>query len=836
MNRLLDNWQHDPAIANNITHFSTQPARTAQSSPLPGELEPALKDYLVSNGIDQLYTHQLQSWLEIGEGKDIVIVTGTASGKTLCYNLPFFQTALTNTADTALYLFPTKALAQDQKKNMDAFTASCCQPDTLFSGIYDGDTPSSQRTQIRTTARAILTNPDMLHVSILPHHTLWASFFKNLRYVIIDEIHVYRGVFGSHVANVLRRLQRIAHFYGANPQFILTSATIANPRELAAGLIGKPVTVIDQDGAPTGTHHFLMYNPPIIHDLLGIRAGVRQETIHLVKGLFSSSVQTIIFARSRLQVELIVKELREIFAGSAQSIRGYRSGYLKTERREIEKDLREGKAEVVVSTNALELGIDIGSADAVIMAGYPGSIASTTQQSGRAGRRSGTSAAVLVASASPLDQFLIAHPEFLTQSSPEHALVNPDNLLILLNHIKCAIFELPFGENEGFGNVPAETVQEILELLTASNFAYTSGDKVFWVADHYPSANISLRSASTKTIQLRSDSGSSMSLIGEIDEQSAYFLTYPGAVYIHEGQSYLVQDLNIEVNEARLSMADVDYFTVPQSEVTITEVEKKETSPVPGGLKHTGEILVTSQVIGFKKISWSTHQILEVNPLEMPRQEMQTVAYWLSIEPDSVQKLQEDGHWKNDQNDYGAQWPRIRKLVMVRDQFTCQSCGRKEDTQSHHVHHIVPFRNFVNPQAANQLDNLITLCPVCHHRAETSVRMRSGLSGLGYILHHLAPLYLMCDHNDLGLHIDPESPLTEGNPVVVIYDQIPDGIGLSETVFDLHQTLLSSAKDLILHCQCDDGCPSCIGPAGEQGVGGKVETLALIRVLLGEHQ
>ena len=600
-------------------------------------------------------------------------------------------------------------------------------------------------------------------------------------------------------------------------------------------MIEKPVSVIDQDGAPTGTHHFIIYNPPIIHDLLGIRAGVRQEAIHLAKGLFRSSVQTIIFARSRLQVELIIKELREKYAGSEQAIRGYRSGYLKTERREIENDLREGNAQIVVSTNALELGIDIGSADAVIMAGYPGSIASTTQQSGRAGRRSGTSAAVLVASASPLDQFLVAHPEFLTESSPEHALINPDNLLILLNHLKCAIFELPFSHNENFGSVPAETIQEILELLTASNLAYTSADKTFWVADHYPSANISLRSASAKTIQLRADTDSQRSLIGEIDEQSACFLTYPGAIYIHEGQSYLVEDLNPKINEAQLSIVDVDYFTVPQTEVTITEIEKKETASVPGGQKHTGELLVTSQVIGFKKISWTTHQVLEAKPLEMPRQEMQTVAYWLSIDPEAVQKLLDEGLWKNNQNDYGPHWPRIRKLVRARDQFTCQACGRKEEAASHHVHHIVPFRNFVNPQAANQLDNLITLCPACHQRAETSVRMRSGLSGLGYILHHLAPLYLMCDQNDLGLHVDPESPLTDGNPTIVLYDHIPDGIGLSEAVFDLHHTLLESARGLIRSCPCDDGCPSCIGPAGEQGIGAKEETLALIRSLLGEQ-
>jgi len=647
-------------------------------------------------------------------------------------------------------------------------------------------------------------------------------------------MHIYRGVFGSHVANVIRRLQRISHFYGSSPQFVLTSATIANPKDLANNLIEKQVTVIDEDGAPTGTHHFMIYNPPIVHELLGIRAGVREESIHLVKDLTACEVQTILFARSRLQVELIVKELREKYQKSERKIRGYRSGYLKTERREIEKDLREGNAQIVVSTNALELGIDIGSADAVIMAGYPGSIASTTQQSGRAGRRSGVSAAVLVAASSPLDQFLVAHPEFLTESSPERALINPNNLLILLNHLKCSVFELPFGENENYGTVPIELIHEILELLTASNLAYTSGKKIFWVTDQYPASNISLRSASSKTIQLRSDSGSHNSLIGEIDEHSAYRLAHPGAIYIHEGQSYLVNDLMIDINEAQVSPVAIDYFTIPQSEVTITEIEQKQTAPIAGGRKYQGEILVTSQVIGYKKISWSTHDILEKISLEMPKQELQTIAYWLSLDAESFQKLQDDGAWKNTQNDYGSNWSRIRKLVRSRDQFTCQVCGCKEKARPHHdVHHIVPFRNFTNPQLANQLDNLITLCPACHHRTEIKVRMRSGLSGLGYVLHHLAPLYLMCDINDLGLHTDPESPLASGSPAIILYDQIPDGIGLSETIYDIHHSLLESAYDLVATCRCQDGCPSCIGPAGEQGSGGKIETLALIRAFLG---
>lgn len=836
-NHLIAAWRNTPSIADHIAYWQTTPPRLAQVVPLPTDMHPLLKDYLVGKGVHDLYAHQQESWQAIRQGNHTVIVTGTASGKTLCYNLPIFQQALVDADATALYLFPTKALAQDQKKNLDDFfqyaSTALNQTNQLFSGIYDGDTPSSQRTQIRTSARLILTNPDMLHLSILPHHTLWAPFFRNLRFVVLDEMHTYRGVFGSHVANVLRRLKRILNFYGAFPRFVLTSATIANPQELAQNLIESPVLLVDQDGSPAGGRHFMIYNPPIVHDVLGIRASVREEAVRLMKGLTSHDVQTILFARSRRQVEMILRELRDRFPAAERSIRGYRSGYLKNERREIEHDLRQGQARVVVSTNALELGIDIGSADAVLMAGYPGSIASTTQQAGRAGRRTGDSLAVLIASATPLDQFLVSHPEYLTKNSPERALINPNNLLILLNHLKCSFFELPFSANEKYGNVPPDMLKEILDLLVSANLAHAADEKYYWIADQYPSAQISLRSTSAATIQLRSTSPAGLLLIGEIDESSAYWLAHPDAIYLHEGQSYRVDELNVTDNQALLSPVEVDYFTIPQTEVTISEVEKKLGSPVAGGQKNFGEILVTSQVIGYKKISWTTFEILEKLPLEMPKQDLRTLAYWLELAPEHVARLLDAGLWKDDPNQYGPRWESIRRLVRARDQFTCQVCGAVEQGAAHHVHHIVPFRNFQNPEQAHRLDNLITLCPGCHQRAETSVRMRSGLAGLGYALHHLAPLYLMCDINDLGVHIDPASPLTAGNPAVILYDLIPDGMALAENIYDLHFTLLESAEELIATCPCQDGCPACVGPAGEQGRGGKAETLALVRVYLG---
>lgn len=836
--RLIEDWRRDPNIAGNIAFWQNLPARAAQYAELPLDLDPRLREFLLSENIEALYSHQAESWQAIDAGKNVVIVTGTASGKTLCYNLPILQTALQNPHATALYLFPTKALAQDQKTNIDKFlefyAARFPQDEKLHSGIYDGDTPSNQRTRIRTAARLVLSNPDMLHLSILPHHTLWAPFLENLRFVVLDEMHIYRGVFGSHVANVIRRLKRIFLFYGVSPQFVMTSATIANPQELAQNLVEEDVEVISRDGSPFGGRHFIIYNPPIVQEVLGVRASVREEAVRLLKTLAARDVQTLLFARSRRQVEMVLRELREKLPESRQTIRGYRSGYLKQERREIESDLRQGKARIVVATNALELGIDIGSADAVVMAGYPGSIASTTQQAGRAGRRTEVSLAALIAAASPLDQFLVTHPEYLTDNSPEKALINPNNLLILLNHLKCSLFELPFGKQEGYGKVPLELIRELVELLLAANLSYASGDKYFWVADQYPSAAISLRSTSASTIQLQVRSGGQTLLVGEVDQNSAFWLVHPDAIYLHEGQSYKVDELNIAENQALLSPVNVEYFTIPQTEVSIKEIEKKQSVDVPGGVKNYGEILVTSQVTGFKKISWNTYEILEKLPLEMPAQELRTVAYWLTLNAEHMADLQSAGLWKNDTNDYGPSWPRIRRLVRSRDQHTCQVCGRVEHDQEHHVHHITPFRNFTNPDLANQLDNLITLCPGCHQRAEASVRMRSGLSGLGYVLHHLAPLYLMCDINDLGSHVDPTSPLAEGNPAIVLYDMIPDGIGLAEAIFEIDSVLLESALDLVSVCQCLEGCPACVGPAGENGSGGKVETLALLRVYLGK--
>ncbi len=504
---LLDYWKRDPETAPNLVAWRTLPARPAQTYPIPEDLPFPIRQALLASGFHSLYSHQLEAWMHSQAGENIILSTGTASGKTLAYNLPIFASLLQNQSARALYLFPTKALAQDQFSNLQSFNSNLTpDPSHLRPAIYDGDTPQKDRSAIRNNARIVLTNPDMLHTGILPHHTNWNEFFTNLHYVVIDEAHTYRGVFGSHVANVLRRLKRIANFYGARPQFILASATIGNPQELARRLIEEPVHLIDNDGSARGPRHFIIYNPPITDPALGLRKSSLLEGVRLAQDLLNQDVQSVVFARSRRSVEIILRYLQENqfllpnpqsqIENPPSSVRGYRSGYLPIQRREIEKGLREGTVKTVVATNALELGIDIGGLGAAILVGYPGTVASARQQAGRAGRGLESAAAVMIASASPLDQFLAHHPEYFFERSPEQALVNPDHLLILLEHLRCAMFELPFQKGEGFGLLPGEIVDEYLQFMLSNNEAHLSREKYYWMADQYPAANISLRSAS----------------------------------------------------------------------------------------------------------------------------------------------------------------------------------------------------------------------------------------------------------------------------------------------------------------------------------------------------
>lgn len=856
LSSLLSHWRADPDVGGNVIEWRTIPARPARYQPFPSDLHPSLVKALRELGIDALYTHQAQSWLHAKDGHNFVVVTGTASGKTLCYNLPVLDCLLRDLAARALYLFPTKALAQDQLSGLSGLfgeqinrsgekglsgNAKSYTTSTFSSAIYDGDTPAYLRPSIRANARLLLSNPDMLHTGILPHHTGWSTFFRDLRFVVIDELHTYRGVFGSHVANVIRRLKRVAAHYGAKPQFILTSATIANPVELAEWLVEEPVQLLDDDGSARGPRHILLYNPPVVNEELGIRRGTLSECTRLAKDLLAYHIQTILFAQTRRGVEVLLREVRERGGFGTEKneksipsshssnfpVRGYRSGYLPNQRREIERGLREGSIRAVTATNALELGIDIGGMGAAILAGYPGTIASTRQQMGRAGRGSDPSLAVLVASPNPLDQYLIHHPEYFFDRSPERALVNPDHLLILLGHLRCAAFELPFKDGEAYGSVDPQRLGEFLEFLLGEGVLHHSKKQYYWMAEQYPAQMVSLRSASPDTVVLQADEKA----VGIVDVPSASWMVHPGAVYLHEGQIYLVSSLDLEANRAQLTLSNLDYYTDPRRETTVALVDKLGEAIVPGGLKAYGEITVTTQVTGFRKIRWGTSENLGFEPLDLPPTTLQTTGYWLVLGDETVGMLKEEGLWSNAPNNYGPGWAALSQLVRTRDGFRCQKCGMGEKDRAHDVHHKIPFRAFASPEQANRLENLVTLCPACHRKAETAVRVRSGLAGLSFLLVNLAPLFLMCDPRDLGVHADPQSPLADGMPAVALYDQVPAGIGFSARLFEVHDELLQRAYEIVSTCPCSDGCPSCVGPGGEGGSGGKREASAIIKVL-----
>jgi DEAD/DEAH box helicase domain-containing protein len=863
---LLDLWKRDPDTAPNLVAWQTLPSRPAQTHPFPIDLPAPISQTLIADGIHSLYSHQLEAWTHSRNRENIILSTGTASGKTLAYNLPVISELIANPNARALYIFPTKALTQDQLStlgNLEPGTPALSKVEgwNLSAAIYDGDTPQKDRSAIRKNARIVLSNPDMLHTGILPHHTNWLEFFSNLKYIVIDEAHTYRGVFGSHVANVVRRLKRVARFYNAKPQFILASATIGNPQGLAEKLIEEPVHLIENDGSARGPRHFLIYNPPLTDKALGLRKSSLLEGVRLARELVNSNVQSVVFARSRRSVEIILSYLQgeltpdsnpeaplipyESLPNPRSFVRGYRSGYLPNQRREIEKGLRDGTIKTVVATNALELGIDIGGLGAAILVGYPGTVASARQQAGRAGRGLESAVAVLVTSANPIDQFLAHHPEYFFDRSPEQALINPDHLLILLEHLRCAMFELPFQKGEGFGDISSETVEEYLQFLVENNEAHVSNEKFFWMADQYPAANISLRSASPQGVVLQTITDDRPLTIGTVDGESALWMVHPGAIYLHEAQQYFVQDLNLEDHIARLKPIQSDYYTEPTRDTTVEVLSETAQATVPGGDKKWGELQVTTQVTGFRKRRWYTHETLGQEPLDLPPTDLQTTGYWVSLSEKTVTRLREAGAWTNDPNDYGPDWGKLREKVRARDGYKCQICGTPENTRQHDVHHKIPFRSFIRSalaegiaieqaiQRANRLDNLTTLCPSCHKQAEANVRMRSGLAGLAYVLGNLAPLFLMCDAGDLGTHIEPIESQNFGGPTVVLYDSVPAGIGFSEKLFEMHDELVTRALELVNECACEDGCPSCVGPGGENGYGGKLEALAILKELTG---
>lgn len=837
------------------------PARPARLA-VPGvTLSPLLLAALQERGVSAFYSHQAAAITAVLQGENVVVATGTASGKSLCYTVPVMQTLLGRPQARALYLFPSKALAHDQLAETTAVVDAGRLPIQVAG--YDGDTPRSQRSQIRKTGGILITNPDMLQSGILPYHTGWRSLFSELEYVVIDEIHSYRGVFGSHVANVLRRLQRICRFYGSNPRFICCSATIANPREHAERLVERPFTLVDEsvNGAPNGQKHFILYNPPLIDEVLGMRRSTILTARDAAAGFLAHEVQTVVFGRTRQTVELLLGYLRDEMAGRAQTetaVAGYRGGYLPLERRQIEAGLRSGAVRGVVATNALELGIDVGELDAAVLTGFPGSIASTWQQAGRAGRRAAQSAVILVAGASPLDQYICGHPRYLFGRSPEHALVNPDNLRIMANHLLCAAYELPFAEGEFYGRYGV--VDELLATLAEEGALHRSRGQYHYLGDGLPAHQFSLRTGGADTVVIQDMSAIQPLVIGELELESAPLLLHEGAIYTHQAATYLVEQLDWDGRIAQVRPVEVDYYTRAGLNSTITRLASEVEAEESGLLRAHGEVTAVTQATGYRKIKRYSHETLGFGEIHLPPLTLETTGYWLVFSEALTEQLISAGILLRP-NDYGPNWPAQRRLALARDGHRCQTCGaagfpapapeaspeggsnealpgsRKIEGPGLHVHHIRPFREYGyvpgqndHYRQANRLENLVTLCPSCHRRAEAGQQTRSGLGGLAYVLGNLAPLYLMCDPADLHVSAESRNPVTRA-ATVVIYERVPAGVGFSQRLFELHEALLASALELINDCRCREGCPACVGPPGEIGPDTKEVTRRLLSLL-----
>ena len=775
---ILDDLLISPSTGPCITATRHFPARPPILVPFPASLDPRIGDALRARGISELYSHQAHAWDLIAKGQHVVVVTPTASGKTLCYNLPALQALVHQPDARILYLFPTKALAQDQLAELEALARELPEM-RMFT--YDGDTPQDARRAVRGRANLVLTNPDMLHSGILPHHTKWATLFQNLRYVVIDELHAYRGVFGSHLANVLRRLRRICRHYGSAPQFIMASATIANPGELASRLIGEPVEQITESGAPTGDKVFVCYNPPVVNQELGIRAPYLGEAAKFAIRFLREKIATIVFAQSRLATEVLLTSIKSAVAdktGDSGIVRGYRGGYLPTRRRAVEKGLREGEVLGVVSTNALELGVDIGHLDVAVLAGYPGAIASLWQQAGRAGRRSGRSVAILVATSAPLDQFMVTHPEYLFGTPPEHARVNPNNSFILVNHLKCAAFELPIAEDERFGELD---VRRFLAALDDEGVLHHAGRHWHWAAETYPADHTSLRTVTTDNFLVIDTTARDekqtkrRQIIAEVDWGSAFATIYPKAIYLVESEPYEVQELHFREDEEKVAYVKrvaVDYFTDAISAKGVWILQRLAEGPPAPYLAEQGEVLVAEKVVGFKKIKMGTLENVGSGEVELPQQEMQTTAAWLTVGPETLARV---------------------------------SSSREE--------------------------------------------LIDGLRAVTYLLHHLAPIFLLCDIRDLGSWLGDTTPATSGavatrestkrrlmnaaqfNPTIYLYDSHAGGIGLAEHVFEILPDLLRRGLETLETCACRDGCPSCVGPVNEVGRRAKSTARALLRAL-----
>ncbi|HKK14955.1 MAG TPA: DEAD/DEAH box helicase, partial [Gammaproteobacteria bacterium] len=625
-----------------ITGELVVPARAARWADLPDELDARLIRALKARGVERLYSHQRAAWEAVRGARHTVVVTPTASGKTLCYNLPVLQGALEHRSK-ALYLFPTKALSQDQVAEILELNRAGELGVRAYT--FDGDTPGDARKAVRTRGDIVVSNPDMLHQGILPHHTKWAQFFENLRYVVIDEMHTYRGVFGSHVANVLRRLRRVCRFYGADPVFILCSATIANPGELAAGLIEAPVETVTDSGAPRGEKHLLLWNPPVVNPDLGIRASARSQTTRIARMALKSGLKTILFAQTRLMVEVLTKYLKDVFDRDprrAPRVRAYRGGYLPTERRETERRLRAGGVDCVIATSALELGVDIGALDVCVLNGYPGTIAGTWQRLGRAGRRNRPALGVMVATSAPLDQYVVRNPDFFLGASPEHARIDPDQLLILMDHIRCAAFELAFREGERFGG---EDLNECLAYLAEEGVVHREGSHWHWMDDSYPANSVSLRSVAEGNFVVVDMTDGARNVIAEVDYASAPVTLYEGAIYMVQARPWQVEHLDWEGRKAFVRQTEADYYTDAIDYTRLKILEAFEQQVLPTARCARGEVHVVRRVAGYKKIRYYTHENVGYGQVNLPDQEMHTTAVWWQVAPEALEQAF-DNRWQ----------------------------------------------------------------------------------------------------------------------------------------------------------------------------------------------
>jgi DEAD/DEAH box helicase domain-containing protein len=710
---------------------------------------------LESRGIEQLYTHQARAFELASAGRDIVVATPTASGKSLCYNLPVLECLSEEPEARALYMFPTKALSRDQEEGLRGLLGDVGLPHGAVT--YDGDTPADARRAARERSGVILTNPDMLHAGILPHHTNWARLFANLRYVVIDELHTYRGVFGSHLANVLRRLQRAARFHGSDPTFVLSSATIGNPGEHASRLLGRKVEVVDESGAPSGPRRVLVYNPPVVNAELGIRQSYLKAAVRMTCDLVRAGVSTLVFGQSRNGVEVMLKYLRDRLARDhipAESIHAYRGGYLPETRRNIEAGLREGQIRCVVATNALELGIDVGALDAVVCAGYPGTVSGLWQRFGRAGRRQDASLSLLVTSSAPLDQFVAQDASYLTGAPIEQARIDPDNVEILVQHLKCAAFEIPFEEGDDFGNLPPESLQDALGFLADHEVVHpvsgAHGKRTWhWATDAYPANHVSLRSASWDNFVIIDLDGDRT--IGEMDWRSVHTMLHEQAIYQHGGEQYQVERLDYENHKAFVRGVKPDYYTTAMTHTRVSVLEDEDGAAVQLGSSHAlaagrGEISVVEKVVGYKKIKYHTHENVGYGDVHLPEMQMHTSGFWLTFPEKFVQSL---GH------------PRPAVVDALRGLMGA-------------MHTVASVGLMVDPRDLGQT---------------------------------------------LGSRTEPEGPPGKGDgegpgfdPTIFLYDHIAGGIGLAPRLFDEREALLARTRALIEGCGCGQGCPACIGP------------------------